>query len=63
LFDSAAAIASLSFSSSNKKGQTVNQVTVAATQMACCKDRKENIDNAENLVVTASKKGAQIILL
>ena len=36
---------------------------MAATQMACSNDRKENIENAENLVVTASKKGAQIILL
>lgn len=41
----------------------MNQVTVAATQMTCRIDRKDNIDNAENLVVTASKKGAQIILL
>lgn len=41
----------------------MNQVTVAATQMACSDDRKENIDHAENLVATASKKGAQIILL
>lgn len=41
----------------------MNQLTVAATQMVCSNDRKENIDNAENLVVAASKKGAQIILL
>lgn len=41
----------------------MNQVTVAATQMACSNDRKENIDKAENMVVTAYKKGAQIILL
>ncbi len=41
----------------------MNQVTVAATQMTCSNDRKNNIGNAENLVVTASKKGAQIILL
>jgi N-carbamoylputrescine amidase len=41
----------------------MNQVTVAATQMSCSDDRKENIDRAENLVVTASRKGAQIILL
>ncbi len=41
----------------------MNQVTVAATQMTCSNDRKENIDKAENLVVTASKSGAQIILL
>lgn len=41
----------------------MNQVTVAATQMTCCNDPKENIDRAENLVVTAFQKGAQIILL
>jgi len=41
----------------------MNQLTVAATQMVCSNDRKENIDTAENLVVAASKKGAQIILL
>lgn len=41
----------------------MNQVTVAATQMSCSDDRQENIDHAENLVVTASRKGAQIILL
>jgi N-carbamoylputrescine amidase len=63
LYDSTAAIVCLSFALNNKKGQTMNQVTVAATQMACSNDRKQNINNAENLVVTASKKGAQIILL
>lgn len=36
---------------------------MAATQMACSNDRKKNIDNAENLVAAAAKKGAQIILL
>ncbi|MGM0656523.1 MAG: nitrilase-related carbon-nitrogen hydrolase, partial [Thermodesulfobacteriota bacterium] len=41
----------------------MNQVTVAATQMPCSDDRQENIDHAENMVVTAAKKGAQIILL
>lgn len=41
----------------------MNQVTVAATQMACSNERKENIDKAENLVVAAFQKGAQIILL
>jgi len=39
------------------------QVTVAATQMRCGNDRRENIDKAEDLVVAASQKGAQIILL
>ncbi len=41
----------------------MNGVTVAATQMACSSNRTENIDHAENLVETACKKGAQIILL
>lgn len=41
----------------------MTQVTVAATQMACSNDRRENIDHAEHLVAAASKKGAQIILL
>lgn len=41
----------------------MDQVTVAATQMACGNDRQQNIENAENLVVSAYKKGAQIILL
>lgn len=41
----------------------MNQVNVAATQMTCGDDRKGNIENAEKLVVKASQKGAQIILL
>lgn len=36
---------------------------MAATQMACSNERKENIDKAESLVVDAVQKGAQIILL
>ena len=36
---------------------------MAATQMACSNERKENIDKAESLVVAAFQKGAQIILL
>lgn len=36
---------------------------MAATQMACSNEHKENIDKAENLVVAAFQKGAQIILL
>ena len=38
-------------------------VSVAATQMACTKDRDLNISNAEKLVVKAADHGAQIILL
>jgi len=38
-------------------------VTVAATQMACSGNRKENIARAEGLVREAAAKGAQVILL
>jgi N-carbamoylputrescine amidase len=38
-------------------------VTLAATQMACTWDLDENIQNAEQRVVSAAQDGAQIILL
>ncbi len=38
-------------------------VLVAATQMACTKDRDQNIQTAEKLVIEAARKGARIILL
>jgi len=38
-------------------------VSVAATQMACSKDRQANINKAEQLVREAAAQGAQIILL
>ena len=41
----------------------VNNVTVAATQMACTWDIQGNIDRAVNLVREAAKQGAQIILV
>ena len=41
----------------------MKQVTVAAVQMNCTTDVKENIAHAENLVREAAGKGAQIILL
>ncbi|MCG8634637.1 MAG: N-carbamoylputrescine amidase [Desulfobacterales bacterium] len=41
----------------------MKQVTVAATQMACGNDRRENIGHAEQLVVKAAGEGADIILL
>lgn len=41
----------------------MNQVTVAATQMACSNDKEKNIAKAEHLVRDAALKGARIILL
>jgi N-carbamoylputrescine amidase len=41
----------------------MRKVTVAATQMSCSKDIKENIKKAEVLVRQASSAGANIILL
>ena len=41
----------------------MTKVTIAATQMACSWNRRENVENAERLVRQAAAKGAQIILL
>lgn len=41
----------------------MNLIKVAATQMACTKDRDRNIKTAEILVREAASQGAQIILL
>ncbi|MCX7843178.1 MAG: N-carbamoylputrescine amidase [Clostridia bacterium] len=41
----------------------MRKVVVAATQMACSWDKKENMDRAEKLVREAALKGANIILL
>ncbi|MBR6155654.1 MAG: N-carbamoylputrescine amidase, partial [Lachnospiraceae bacterium] len=41
----------------------MKKVTVAAVQMNCTTDVKENIAHAEKLVREAAGKGAQIILL
>ena len=38
-------------------------ITVAATQMACGWDKKENVDKAEQLVREAVEHGAQLVLL
>ncbi|MBU0464587.1 MAG: N-carbamoylputrescine amidase [Proteobacteria bacterium] len=38
-------------------------VSVAATQMACTKDHDQNILTAEKLVLEATQKGAQVVLL
>lgn len=41
----------------------MRKVKVAATQMSCTWDLKENLDKAEAMVRKAAKEGAQIILL
>ena len=41
----------------------MRKIKIAATQMACCDDKNENIVKAEKLVREAVAKGAQIILL
>jgi N-carbamoylputrescine amidase len=41
----------------------MRNVTVAATQMSCCKNSAANIARAESLVREAAGKGAQIILI
>lgn len=41
----------------------MREITVAAVQMKCCDDIKENIANAERLVRQAAGEGANVILL
>ncbi|MBT3487883.1 MAG: N-carbamoylputrescine amidase [Desulfobacula sp.] len=41
----------------------MRKVKIAATQMACCDDKDDNIAKAEKLVRQAASKGARIILL
>ena len=41
----------------------MNEITVAATQMTCSNDIRENVDKAESLIREAASKGAQIILI
>ncbi|MDC3111115.1 N-carbamoylputrescine amidase [Pelagibacteraceae bacterium] len=41
----------------------MKEVTFAATQMACSKNSKDNIDKAVNLIESAAKKGANVILI
>ncbi len=41
----------------------MTEVTVAATQMACSRDRDANVARAEELVREAAGRGAQIVLL
>ena len=39
----------------------MREVTVAATQMACSWDREKNVDQAEEMVREAARRGAQIV--
>ena len=41
----------------------MDKVKVAATQMACSNKTNANVANAEELISTAAKKGAKIILI
>lgn len=41
----------------------MSKVTVAATQMHCTWNSKENLDRAEKLIRSAAAKGAQVILI
>ena len=41
----------------------MDKVKVAATQMACSNNTNANVANAEELISTAAKKGAKIILI
>ena len=39
------------------------EITIAAVQMSCTDNRKENLEKASDMVVSAAKDGARIILL
>ena len=41
----------------------MREVTFAATQMACSKNSRDNIDKAVNLIESAAKKGANVVLI
>ncbi len=41
----------------------MSKITVAATQMHCTWNQKDNVDRAEKLIRLAAAKGAQIILI
>src|SRR3546814_4837033 len=41
----------------------MRKVTVAATQMACSRDREANVAGAEALVREAAGQGAQVVLI
>ena len=46
-----------------KARENLMNVTVAATQFACCSSSAANTDKAEAMVRTAAAQGAHIILL
>ena len=41
----------------------MREVTFAATQMACSKKSEDNIDKAVNIIESAAKKGANVVLI
>ena len=41
----------------------MREVVFAATQMACSKNSKDNIDKAVNIIESAAKKGANEVLI
>ena len=41
----------------------MREVVFAATQMACSKNSKDNIDKAVNIIESATKKGANVVLI
>ena len=41
----------------------MREVVFAATQMACSKNSKDNIDKAVNIIESAAKKGANVVLI
>ena len=41
----------------------MREVTFAATQMTCSKNSKDNIDKAVNIIESAAKKGANVVLI
>ena len=46
-----------------RKVNSMREVTIAAIQMSCSRDVKENIEKAAKLIRAAAEAGAQIILL
>ncbi len=45
-----------------RKVNSMREVTIAAIQMSCSRDVKENIEKAAKLIRAAAEAGAQIIL-
>src|SRR3546814_1958071 len=51
------------WSDTGRKGVSMREVTVAATQMACSWDREANVAAAEALIREAASQGAQVVLI